>query len=284
MQRAAYLAGQWYPGNQSDCQKAIEGHAADTCVEQGPWHGLIGPHAGWFFSGTPAARSYRWLAESQPSTDLVVVFGSHRGAAGPNSIFLADEWCTPLGPLQVASDLSGRLHQELSLSEEPVAPTHADNAVEVHLPFVRHFFPDAQLLMLGVAASERAIEIGAHVGAVCRGEGKRAVFVGSTDLTHYGPNYGFSPAGAPPAAHRWAIDINDRGFIEAVIARDPHTLLSHASEHRSACCPGAVAATLAAVESFEENPLRATPHVVQHSSSYDVRPDSSFVGYAGIVL
>lgn len=281
MYRPAFLAGQWYPDNERDCRAAIESHAADTRPEQGPWRGVIGPHAGWLFSGDLAAQSMRWLAEGRTDSgavDLAVVFGAHRGPTGPSTVLGADGWETPLGPLINATDLAGQIAEAAGLAEEPVEPRHPDNAAELHMPFVRHFFPGAQLLMLGVEASPRAIEIGEKVADVVRAAGRTAVYIGSTDLTHYGPNYRFEPHGTGEHAVNWVRGQNDRQFIDHVLAREAELALEHAEANHSACCAGAVAACLAAVGG------QTAPRLVGHYLSCDVRPSSSFVGYAGIVL
>ena len=135
--------------------------------------------------------------------------------------------------------------------------------------------------MLGVAAAPIATEIGAQVGAACLAAGRDAVFVGSTDLTHYGPNYGFVPKGTGEEAVRWVREEIDSGFIACVLAGDPAALLAHAVREQSACCPGAVAATLAALCAYGHAPA---PSLLTHYLSYDVRPSSSFVGYASIAL
>lgn len=279
MQRAAYLAGQWYPASDSACRRALESHAADAQPEQGPWRGLIGPHAGWTFSGDAAGRTYPWLAAAHGDADLVVMFGSHRGPHGPNSVFVEEGWQTPVGSLATPVELARRVAAELTLEEEPVDPVHPDNAVELHLPFVRHFFPRAEMLMLGVEAGPTALEIGERVGALV-GE-RNAVFVGSTDLTHYGPNYGFEPAGSGDRGVDWVRQENDRGFIDAVLAGDASAVIDHGTRNQSACCAGAVGATMTAVEAYGG---RAAPRLVDHYLSYDVRPGASFVGYAGLVL
>ncbi|MCK5690222.1 AmmeMemoRadiSam system protein B, partial [Myxococcota bacterium] len=118
MERAAYFAGQWYPKDALECQNQILSHAADTKPGQGTFGGVIAPHAGWLYSGDAAAKSYRWLAESRPEADLVVIFGSHRGPNGPHSIFLEEGWQTPLGTLQNDQELARRLATELELKEE----------------------------------------------------------------------------------------------------------------------------------------------------------------------
>ncbi|MEK7703928.1 MAG: AmmeMemoRadiSam system protein B, partial [Myxococcota bacterium] len=228
MERPAYLAGQWYPADERDCLAAIERHARDTSPVARVWRGLIGPHAGWTYSGDAAGHAYRWLAEAQPDIDLVVLFGAHRGPQGPNTIFLGDGWQTPLGTLSCAQSLALRLVRELELAEEPVETSRPDNAAEVHLPFVRHFFPRAELLMLGVAAGAVSERIGAAVGAACTD--RATVFVGSTDLTHYGPSYGFVPHGIGEGPVDWVRNENDRGFVDAVLAFDSGALLTHAQE------------------------------------------------------
>ena len=55
MKRQAFLAGSWYPKDERRCREAISRHAEGTAPEPGPWHGLIGPHAGWAYSGDTAA-------------------------------------------------------------------------------------------------------------------------------------------------------------------------------------------------------------------------------------
>jgi len=281
MLRPSFLKGQWYPGTEADCREAIEAHAATAKPTQGPYRGLIGPHAGWTYSGDAAGRAYAWLRAAEPDPDLVVVFGSHRGPNGPSTVFCDEGWDTPLGALRTAVTLATQVRIDLGLREEPVVPSHPDNAVELHLPFVRYFFPRAELLMCGVAASDEAIAIGKRVGELVLDAKRRAVFVGSTDLTHYGPNYGFEPAGQGEKAVRWVREKNDRELIDLVLAQDSAAVVRHGTEKQSACCPGAVAASLAAIAAYGG---RATPQLIDHTLSYDVRPDASFVGYAGILL
>ncbi len=281
MSRAQYLAGTWYPRDAKGCLRAIAEYLGDTQSPAGDWRGLIAPHAGWTYSGRAAARAYQGLASVRKAADLVVLFGSHRGALGPNTVFCGDGWDTPLGVIKTAAPLAGRIAKELALQEEDVTPAQPDNAVEVQLPFVRHFFPRAHLLMLGVEPTQKSVDIGRAVGALVKEAARDAVFIGSTDLTHYGPQFDFTPAGEGEAAARWVRSDNDQGFIAAVLAADAEAALRHALTHQSACSPGAVAATLAALAAYGA-PI--TARLVEHYLSYDVEQDVSFVGYAGMVL
>lgn len=280
--RPALLAGRWYPGEPGACRTAITAHALEVDLPPGSRCGLIGPHAGWAFSGDCAGRGYRALQRSAPAgVDLAVIFGSHRGPYGPNTVFRDDAWDTPLGALETDVALADEIAEALGFDDEPSRPMRPDNAVELHLPFVRAFFPDAKLLMLGVEASRRAMDVGRTVGEDVRAAGRRAVFVGSTDLTHYGPNYGWAPHGGGADAVRWVREENDRGFIDALLADAPARAVDHAGEEQSACCPGAA---VAALEAARAHAGAVHPVLVDHYLSYDVRPDASFVGYASIVF
>ena len=278
--RPALLAGQWYPDDATTCKRAIAGYANGVEPTLGR-RGLIAPHAGWTYSGATAARGYAAL-DAQPDTvDLVVLFGSHRGAQGPNTVFRGAAWSTPLGDIEVASDLADALAEGATLADEPILPQRPDNGVELHLPFVRYFFPRARLLMAGVAAAEIALTIGRRAGELALAAGGKTVFVGSTDLTHYGPNYGFAPRGEGANAVAWVRNENDRGFVARVLANDAPGALAHAEQNASACCPGAVAATLAALAAYG-HPSKA--ELVDHCLSCDRHPSASFVGYASIIL
>ncbi len=105
------------------------------------------------------------------------------------------------------------------------------------------------------------------------------VAIGSTDLTHYGPNYGFVAKGIGPQSVEWVKNVNDRGFGVEALRMDAEGVLKHAEENDSACSAGAVAAALTTCKALgaEKGTL------LDYYTSYDVMPDASFVGYAGIV-
>lgn len=285
MRRRALLAGAWYPDDPHACREAIDNYCRPSGEPASKLFstlgGAIGPHAGWAYSGHALGRALALLAEARAAAELVVVFGSHRGAMGPNSVFCAEAWETPLGPIMTEQALAHEVRLKLGFELEPVVPVRPDNAVEVQLPFLRALFPRATLLMCGVAASAAATEVGRSIGERVRCSGRDAVFVGSTDLTHYGPDYGFVPAGQGKEAETWVRDDNDRAFIDAVEGDQPLRALAHAIEHKSACCPGAVVATMEAVRACH-GAIR--PRLVQHYLSCDVRPNRNFVGYASFVL
>jgi hypothetical protein len=112
-----------------------------------------------------------------------------------------------------------------------------------------------------------------------RAAGIRVAVVGSTDLTHYGPNYGFAPRGSDARAVDWVKNVNDRRFIEALLAMDEAGALARANGERSACSAGGAVAAMA----FARESGASRGELIDYRTSRDVFPGESFVGYAAVV-
>ncbi|HSO19187.1 MAG TPA: AmmeMemoRadiSam system protein B, partial [Desulfosarcina sp.] len=73
---------------------------------------------------------------------------------------------------------------------------------------------------------------------------------------------------------------NDRRVIEAMLDLDAQGVIEEAATHRSACCPGAAAAAIAAGRRLGATQAES----VGYATSYERSPGESFVGYVGIIF
>jgi AmmeMemoRadiSam system protein B len=268
----------WYPASASACKAEIDKFIAGTTPLPASTtvYGGIVPHAGWYFSGKAAARVF-YLAAKASQPPVVCVFGGHLGRNSPPLLVADDAWETPLGDVPLATEFYGPLGKRLTLQEE----YPGDNTIEVQLPFVKYFFPQAKVLALRVPHSSKAIELGQAVAAVARELKVGSILAfGSTDLTHYGPNYGWAPKGYGPEAVKWVKEVNDKKFIDTALKLDGAGMLKTAAEDQSACSAGGAVAAVALAKS--EGAHKAA--LIEYYTSYDIMPGDSFVGYAGIVL
>jgi AmmeMemoRadiSam system protein B len=138
---------------------------------------------------------------------------------------------------------------------------------------------------MGIPPTVEAAAIGVEVLDVAKRAGfQRIVILGSTDLTHYGPNYDYRPAGSGFAALEWVKTKNDPAVIEQMQALDANRLIWVAERQHNACCPGAAAAAIAAARKLGAKSAAVT----RYTTSFEVRPSEpapmSFVGYVGMVL
>jgi AmmeMemoRadiSam system protein B len=173
-------------------------------------------------------------------TDTITVLGGHLPAGVRPLFYLEDAAETPFGAMEIDGELRDVLVKELGGASD----RFADNTVEVLLPLIHYFFPESRLLALRVPADSSAFALGKALYAVSAHLGRSIKVLASTDLTHYGANYDFSPKGSGRAALDWVKEVNDRRFIDAVIAGDGEAALQRAEEERSACSAGAVLAAM----------------------------------------
>jgi AmmeMemoRadiSam system protein B len=174
--------------------------------------------------------------------------------------------------------MDGELRDALvrELGAEP--DRYRDNTVEVLLPMVKFFFPRAKLVWLRLPPAAASFAAGRTIAEISGNLNRRCVFLGSTDLTHYGAAYGFAPRGGGREALEWVTKVNDRAFIDGVLAGDPGETLGRAERDRSACSAGAVLGALGFAEGMGAGPARLLDYGTSADTGEGV-PDS-FVGYA----
>jgi MEMO1 family protein len=266
----------WYPARADECAREIESFLEGFTPPHGIWRGGVVPHAGWYFSGKAAARVIGSIAGNF-HPDRIVIYGGHLQAGSQPVAYTEEWWETPLGPhpmdAQVASNL---VSQGTAVAASRM---FSDNTVEIQLPLVKHFFPNVPVVAIHAPASTAAVELGKTLAELLGKQGLTAAYIGSADLTHYGPNYGFSPKGTGPAAVQWVKEENDRTLIERAVVMDSETLIREARSMHNTCSVGPIASVIASMSTLGVTQGR----LLEYYTSYDIMPDSSFVGYAAIL-
>jgi AmmeMemoRadiSam system protein B len=236
----------------------------------------IAPHAGWYYSGRLAALS---VSSLDTQAETVAVIGGHLPEGMPVLSAREDGVKTPLGAMMIDKELQEAFEKQISTAPD----RYQDNTVEVLLPMARYFFPESKLLWLRFPAELSSFEAGKILAETADGLGRRLVLLSSTDLTHYGRNYGFSPKGIGKPALEWVKKTNDAAFVNAVLEGDPSAVLKRAEKDKSACSAGAVLGALgfAAQRGKKARLLEYSTSADVIESEGDEIPDS-FVGYAAI--
>jgi AmmeMemoRadiSam system protein B len=280
--RPADFAGSWYPDKSSDCKRIIEEFIEQslTCPDKTrePAGGIL-PHAGWVFSGKTACNVIQCLSE-RTTPDTVIIFGRHLHPGSPNYLMTGDMWDTPLGPLEIDHEFASSIADAFPFSIETANHYEPDNTIELQLPFIKYFFPQTMIFPVGLPPKPASLEIGKKITETGQNLNRNMLIIGSTDLTHYGYNYGYTPKGIGREAVDWVKNENDRKIIDRILAMDAEGVINDSLQNHNACCGGAVAAAIAAVKQIGAT----TASMLSYHTSYDIRPDSSFVGYTGIVF
>ncbi|GAG59972.1 unnamed protein product, partial [marine sediment metagenome] len=162
--------------------------------------GALAPHAGFMFSGEVAGAIYSRIIF--PET-FVILGPNHTGAGDPCAIMTKGRWQTPLGEVEIDSDLASKiLANSKSLKEDERAHSY-EHSIEVQLPFLQYLetrivankegtrINANKFKFVPICLSHLDLEICRDIGkaiakAIKEGQ-KKVVIVASSDLTHYEP-------------------------------------------------------------------------------------------------
>jgi AmmeMemoRadiSam system protein B len=309
--KEAAFKGSWYPADGRECERQILRFLKErNGPSKGRFVGGIVPHAGWFFSGSIACRVIgslvgngsddahdpkshervgnervdrdlvdRDLVDHDP-VDLVLIFGHHMHPEDSPLIMGGGVWETPFGDLEIHRGVADALAKSVGGLIFGPDTFPVENTIELQLPFVRYFFPDAAIVPVGVPPSSLAEKIGTMAVEAAIKLGLTIRVIGTTDMTHYGPNYGFSPAGDGMTGLDWVTTTNDPKAVRAMVEMDVDAILDQGLKNHNLCCSGAVAAAVAACRAM--GALRGV--VLDYATSYERSPGQSFVGYSGVLF
>jgi hypothetical protein len=299
--RKPIVAGQFYPGQRDECIAEIKQCLEEATLNQPPRPGAaegkamvpktivagIVPHAGWTFSGATAGLVFSEIRQKHPKVDTFVIFGAAHSYIGqPPAVYDKGAWLTPLGEIPIDEELANAvLESETAISD---CEAHdSEHSMEVQVPFIQYLFPDAKILPILTPPSEQAIRLGEIVASIIASDGEsKIVTLGSTDLTHYGPRYGFTPMGTGKDALKWATEVNDKQFIDYALKLQPEKMLESANENYNACGAGAAAAVVAVAKTLG----KTKGVLLAHTNSNEIMirkmgvTSREAVGYAAIVF
>jgi len=281
--RQACRAGMFYPRTKAECIAELAKYIPEQIPDLTMPDLIAGivPHAGWFYSGATAGKVYRALQQkSKPKT--IVLFGAvHTADVDQASIWPKGKWQTPLGEIEVDADLAEKiLALDSNLLESNERGHLYEHSLEVQVPFIQYLFPNTKIVPILVEPCSAASKIGEAVAQVAKPPD--VIAIASSDMTHYGERFGFTPAGMGKKALDWVKEKNDRSLIELMQKLAADQIVEEACKHHNACGSGAIAAVL----SFAKAHHRTQAHLLAYTTSWDVDPErtiESFVGYAGLV-
>lgn len=294
--RQPAVAGLFYPGQAAECRaqaRLLVAPAAEELArqdtEQCGWRGGVVPHAGWDYSGAIAGQVIATIARRPADVKLVVVFGAIHTPIWTDRAALDSfqKWSIPGEFCEAAHELRQRALEAREAFCIDDRFHQREHAVEVELPLIQAAWPQAAFLAVEVPPNEQAVEVGRTIARLLGGSHASAIFLASSDLTHYGARFGFAPAGPGAAGIEWAKS-NDRRLIERVLKLEAEAIVPEVRARQSACGAGAIAAMLAACT--ELGASRA--ELLRHANSDEIiragdafaSPSDNTVGYAGIVV
>lgn len=252
----------WYPANESEIREFLP-----EVSEKKDALAMIVPHAGWIYSGKTAGIVY---AAANAGDTYIIFCPSHTGLGSEISVYPSGFWETPLGNLEVDSELAESILSRSKYAEADIAAHIMEHSIEVQLPFIKALNPSAKIVPICLMTQdyEKCEDIAKAVFESIRTCGKKVNVVASTDMSHYS-NVSISK-------------ICDDMAIEQILKIDARNLLSTVEEKNISMC-GVSAATAALINAKLSGAAKAK--LLRYSNSGEISGDfSEVVGYAGIII
>jgi AmmeMemoRadiSam system protein B len=183
--RRAAVAGKFYPADAATLRNDLRRYLdeAERTVKAAPDRvaALIGPHAGYVYSGLCAAHAYARAHGKVPGR-IVLLGRSHRMRFHGISVWPQGAFETPLGRTPVDAAFARAVAEAFG-----GASAHAhdhEHALEVHLPFIQTVFPEAVLVpvLFGEEPGKTAVSLGNWLADRLDNDD---LVITSTDLSHF---------------------------------------------------------------------------------------------------
>jgi AmmeMemoRadiSam system protein B len=198
MIRKAQYAGSWYPADPHSLRNLVEKSIAEVEHHDGMYRFAVLPHAGLFYSKAGIAPFF--AADFSTVQRIAILAPSHYANLSPNMVVSAPVGgCeTPLGMLE-CTNFSWAQNQYFSAVQ-------SEHALEMVLPYIAVLDPAPTVSLALVSSFSEPAHVKAAAKRVLEELGEeeirtgRTVVVASSDFTHYGPRFGYTPY--PGGAHQ----------------------------------------------------------------------------------
>ncbi len=274
MIRQPAVAGRFYPADPRELRGTVQNCLAAAVdgdngarPEKIPAIACLVPHAGYVYSGGVAGAVYARLAIPR----RVIILGPRHRPAGANLAIQAEgTWQTPLGDLEIDSEIAHAVVAACSSLVEDEVAHRKEHSLEVQLPFLQVLVPECRFVPIAIGTLEfaRLAELGHALAKVITTFGEPILLVASSDMNHYESDE--------------ITRVKDRLAIDQLRALSPRGLWDAVRENAITMCGvgPAVAALTAAID-------RGARHadLVRYATSGDIVGErESVVGYAGIIF
>ncbi|BGP19113.1 hypothetical protein JCM10213_008040 [Rhodosporidiobolus nylandii] len=210
--RHASHAGSWYTTNGKKLDEQLSGWLAATeSPEEGeplkeiPVKGckaIIGPHAGYSYSGPAAAFAYRSI-DVEAIKRVFVLGPSHHYYLDGCALSQCDKYETPIGDLPLDRQTIAELQATGKFELMDKSTDEDEHSIEMHLPYIRKVFEgcDIQLvpILVGSISTAKEQSYGALLAPYLADPA--TFFVISSDFAHWGSRFRFTHYHPPTSSN-----------------------------------------------------------------------------------
>lgn len=290
--KEARFAGKFYEIEKKSLKKQIEAcfkhklGASKINKSSDKIYSIIVPHAGYIYSGPCASHAYAELMsldkKEKKDTTFIILGTDHSGSGSDFSVSL-ENFSTPLGIAENNQEFSHELLKNAIIKQDEFA--HKDeHSIEVQIPFLQYCIKKFKIVPILCSTHDykKIQEFSRILSDTIKKQkqkNQQFIIIASSDLTHYGPSYGFVPFPVNPETKKRLYAL-DNSIITHIIEMNPKSFYEKALQ--STVC-GVIPITVAIISSKLLG--SKTCQLLKYYTSGDLFDNYiDSVGYASIVM
>jgi AmmeMemoRadiSam system protein B/AmmeMemoRadiSam system protein A len=275
--RPSALAGTWYAGTREGLEKQVKNFLAAAGPSRGKGRvgALIAPHAGYRYAGRSQAACYK--AVEGASYERVILMGpTHNTSFRGFSVAPVTHYQTPLGEIPLDLEMIEMIKRHpLYCGDVPPLAHAREHSLEIELPFpqiVLGKFKLVPILVGSIGPYERTM-----IACALRPfADDRTLVVASSDFTHFGSRFGFSPF----SPSREKLKKLDMGAADLALKGDSDGFLNYRRDTGATICGSNPISILLSLL-----PAKFSGKLLSYTTSADLTGDySDCVSYVSIAF
>lgn len=189
------ISGRFYPSEKTEVLRVFQSFEKNILEFSSDFwkksviKGAIVPHAGYEYSGQVAYNAYYGIHQNFEyqgisNPDIYIFAPSHHEYFRGVAALKEKEYETPLGNIPIRFQ-DGLIQEELVHFYRPAFDR--EHSMEVHLPFIRYFFPDSVVhpMVIGAASFSDIHKIIRYLENDVSSTKKEKVYIISSDMSHF---------------------------------------------------------------------------------------------------
>ncbi len=254
--RKYLTTGSWYPHAAGQLNAVIDEcfRQTETAGDPGKIVGIVAPHAGYAYSGLCAAGAYKRLSEHTAPIERVFLLGVSHGSRFTGAAVSTFHYnATPLGNIPVDTAVTSALAKEKNFRADN-GVMQREHSIENHLPFLQKALKGKTYKIVPILFGHLEKKDFKTMAAVIKKHlTPKSLVIASTDLTHYGGSFGYTPFKDNLEENLTQLD---KGIIQPIVGLDFETYFAYMKKTRITMCGFVPVGVL--IELFAGSPYTGT--------------------------
>jgi len=284
--RKASHSGSWYEKSKEKLDNTLRSYLtkANTIDFSGKFlKGLIGPHAGFEYSGPTAAFAY--ININPTNYNRVFLLGpSHHIYINSCGLPYADIYETPLGNIEIDSEIIEQLKKNKNFISLKKSEEENEHSLEMHLPFIKKIFGENDFKLIPIMVGHIDKNIQEYYGKILADylKDEKTLFIISSDFCHWGSHFDYQPLeGNIKEAYKYIEDLDKTG-IEHIENQDADKFGNYLDETNNTIC--GCYPILCYLNALKYSGLNTNTELIRYAQSSQVKNSrDSSVSYAAII-